>query len=319
VDKASASRQELEGSKRFHQELLDERKKILGGCPWREELQRLESNLLGARAKVESASERAMVLDGTNSAMEGALAEQDAESERLELEIAGFREGLGSISPTEDALAADLREIDAELEARRDGRIHLRRRIEDDDDARALAESLRLRIEGQRAAAARWEMLSDEIGSSDGASFSRIAQQFTLEALLENANRELTTLAPRFHLRILPGTMHFGIEDKDSYEEIRPVQTLSGGESFLVSLALALALSALAVGTRSVETLFIDEGFGTLDEATLGDVVRALSALQAQGRQVGIVTHVEELKDQIPARVEVVRVGPGRSVVRVVG
>jgi len=318
-EKSSVSRRTLEGSKRFLQDLARERETVLDGRPWQQELRRLESSLSGARSVSDSAAERSRALDGAIATVEGALDDQEIEARRLEAEIERLVGGPGSNLPTEEAVAADLKVIDDELEARRERRVLLQRQIHDDDDALAQAESLRVRIERQRAVASRWDRLNAEIGSESGASFSRIAQQFTLETLLESANRELSTLAPRFHLRILPGTMHFGIEDKDSYEEIRPVQTLSGGESFLVSLALALALSALAVGTRSVETLFIDEGFGTLDEATLGEVVRALSGLQAQGRQVGVVTHVEELKDQIPARIEVVRVGPGRSVVKVVG
>ena len=175
------------------------------------------------------------------------------------------------------------------------------------------------RIARSRSVAEEWSIVCEQVGSADGKLFKRIAQQFTLELLLEEANAQLVSVAPRYGLRMLGGSLHFAVLDHESYDELRPVQTLSGGESFLVSLGLALGLSRMAGGDVSVESLFIDEGFGTLDAETLQGVMRALSSLHAQGRKVGVITHVEEMKDQIPARIEVVRVGPGRSIVRIVG
>lgn len=113
--------------------------------------------------------------------------------------------------------------------------------------------------------------------------------------------------------------MAFGVVDRDAWDEFRPVQTLSGGETFLVSLALALALSRLSGSDHALESLFIDEGFGTLDPETLRGVMNALSHLRSQGRQVGLITHVEELKELIPVRVEVERMGGGASRLRLVG
>lgn len=165
----------------------------------------------------------------------------------------------------------------------------------------------------------QWSLLCDQIGSADGKKFKRIAQQFTLEILLEEANAQLVTVAPRYSLRMLGNSMHFGVLDHESYGELRPVQTLSGGESFLVSLGLALGLSRMAGGELSVESLFIDEGFGTLDAETLRCVMVALSNLHAQGRKVGLITHVEEMKEQIPVRIEVVKLGQGTSRVEVRG
>lgn len=143
--------------------------------------------------------------------------------------------------------------------------------------------------------------------------------QYTLEVLLEEANLQLRSIAPRYSLIRLGSSMHFGVSDHESYQEVRPVQTLSGGESFLVSLALALGLSHMAGGELSVESLFIDEGFGTLDGETLQGVMAALSGLHAQGRKVGLITHVEEMKEQIPAQVRVVKLGQGASRIEIVG
>lgn len=164
-----------------------------------------------------------------------------------------------------------------------------------------------------------WTLLCDQVGSADGVLFKRIAQQFTLESLLDEANLQLVSVAPRYSLRMLGNSMHFGVLDHESYDEMRPVQTLSGGESFLVSLALALGLSRLAGGELVVESLFIDEGFGTLDAETLQGVMTALSVLHSQGRKVGLITHVEEMKEQIPVRIEVVKLGQGASRIEVRG
>jgi exonuclease SbcC len=178
---------------------------------------------------------------------------------------------------------------------------------------------LRSEMDMRSVVAAKWGNLSAAIGSADGKAFKIIAQQFTLEALLIEANRELSIITPRYTLRMLGESMHFGVVDHDSFGEVRPVHTLSGGETFIVSLALALGLSRMAGGELSVESLFIDEGFGTLDADTLRCVMVALSSLQSQGRKVGLITHVEEMKEQIPVRIEVIKMGQGTSRVEVRG
>jgi DNA repair protein SbcC/Rad50 len=178
---------------------------------------------------------------------------------------------------------------------------------------------LQSEIDTQSIVAAKWGNLSAAIGSADGKAFKIIAQQFTLEALLVEANRELSIITPRYSLRMIQESMHFGVVDHDSFGELRPVHTLSGGETFIVSLALALGLSRMAGGELTVESLFIDEGFGTLDADTLRCVMVALSSLHAQGRKVGLITHVDEMKEQIPVRIEVVKMGQGTSRVEVRG
>lgn len=188
-----------------------------------------------------------------------------------------------------------------------------------DDRSREQAGDLTARLEAQAAVATRWGNLSAAIGSADGKAFRTIAQQYTLEALLSEANRELSIITPRYSLRMLGESMHFGVVDHDSFGELRPVHTLSGGESFIVSLSLALGLSRMAGGDLTVESLFIDEGFGTLDSETLRCVMAALSSLHSQGRKVGLITHVEEMKEQIPVRIEVVKLGQGASRIEVRG
>jgi exonuclease SbcC len=138
--------------------------------------------------------------------------------------------------------------------------------------------------------------------------------------LLGYANEHLRGLAPRYRVAPVPGAeMELQMVDRDQGDELRGVNSLSGGESFLVSLALALALSSLTSATTRVESLFIDEGFGTLDQDTLDKALAVLDALQASGRQVGVISHVPGLAEKIGARIEVVPLGGGKSRIRVSG
>ena len=181
-------------------------------------------------------------------------------------------------------------------------------------DNSAQEDSLKMQqqIQQQQPIVRHWSLLNEWIGSASGDKFKKIAQEFTLEQLLEHANLQLAHISKRYQLQRLGTGMHFGVIDQEQFGELRPVHTLSGGESFIVSLALAL-------GSIHIESLFIDEGFGSLDSATLQQVMVALSGLHSQGRQVGLITHVEEMKQQIPVRIEVTREGQGASRVEIVG
>ena len=165
-----------------------------------------------------------------------------------------------------------------------------------------------------------WLQLDDLLGSQDGKKFRIFVQSLTLEALVEAANEHLRELARRYRLERVPGTdMDLQMIDSVLGDERRSVQSLSGGETFLVSLALALGLSSLATQRTRVETLFVDEGFGSLDADTLYKAIAALEALQNSGRRVGIISHVAALTEQIPTRVVVTPRGAGRSAVSVAG
>ena len=162
----------------------------------------------------------------------------------------------------------------------------------------------------------RWSMLNDLIGSHDGRKLRVFAQSLTLDAVLAHANRHLSSLAPRYALMRVPGyDLELQIVDKDLGDEIRSVQTLSGGESFLVSLALALGLASLSTRGTHVGTLFIDEGFGSLDPDTLETAIYTLDRLRAEGRQIGIISHVENLAERIGSHVRITPRGGGQSMV----
>ena len=197
---------------------------------------------------------------------------------------------------------------------------NLRVRIRQDNDARARAADLGAEIAEQETRSDRWAKLNEVIGSHDGAKFRKFAQGLTLDSLLGHANAHLRDLAPRYKLERVPGEdLELQVIDGDMGDEVRSIKSLSGGETFLASLALALGLSSLSASETPVKSLFIDEGFGTLDPETLEIALSALDALQASGRQVGIISHVQDLGQRIGVEVRVVKEGAGRSRVETVG
>ena len=161
-----------------------------------------------------------------------------------------------------------------------------------------------------------WVKLNEMIGSSQGDKFARFAQSITLDQLIYLANKHLQILSPRYELqRGSDSSKLLEIEIIDGFQGdvVRPVSTLSGGESFIVSLSLALGLSALASQKISIDSLFLDEGFGTLDSDSLELALNALNQLQNSGKMVGVISHVEALKERIPLQIRVMPKGDGTS------
>lgn len=179
-----------------------------------------------------------------------------------------------------------------------------------DEERRRQTGDLVRTLEAQQKQAEPWQKLNALIGSSDGTRFRNIAQQWTLEILLRHANAQLSLLSGRYRLERLRESLNLLVIDLEMDGQQRSVHSLSGGESFLVSLGLALGLASLTSSRLLIESLFIDEGFGSLDNETLRVALNALSHLEAQGRKVGVISHVSEMVDAIPVQVRVVR-GPG--------
>lgn len=164
-----------------------------------------------------------------------------------------------------------------------------------------------------------WKKLNEMFGSADGAKFKVLAQGYTLDALLTYANKHLKELSKRYELQRIADTLGLQVVDLDMLGEIRTVHSLSGGESFLISLALALGLSSLSSNRMKVESLFIDEGFGSLDIDTLRIAMDALENLQTQGRKIGVISHVAEMTERITTQVKVVKTSNGKSRIEVSG
>lgn len=194
----------------------------------------------------------------------------------------------------------------------------LRAQLGADDQLRAQAAELELRVTQQTLAARRWQDLDEAIGSQDGKKFRLYAQGLTLDVLTAHANHHLAELAPRYRLQRVPGVdLELQVIDRDLGDEVRALTTLSGGETFLVSLALALGLASLSTKGTALESLFIDEGFGTLDPETLEVALSVLDGLQASGRRVGLISHVPGLAERLGVQIRVLPRGAGRSTVRV--
>ncbi|MDD2310733.1 MAG: SbcC/MukB-like Walker B domain-containing protein, partial [Desulfuromonadaceae bacterium] len=160
----------------------------------------------------------------------------------------------------------------------------------------------------------RWERLHSLIGSGDGKKFRNFAQGLTFELMVAHANRQLQKMSDRYIL-VRDGAEPLELNVIDNYQagEIRSTKNLSGGESFIVSLALSLGLSSMASRNVRVDSLFLDEGFGTLDEDALETALETLSGLQQDGKLIGIISHVPALKERIGTQIQVEAGSAGRS------
>jgi exonuclease SbcC len=211
------------------------------------------------------------------------------------------------------AAERDLAELHQQLGQRR-------QRLHDHHQGLERHAELAATLEKQQQEARRWRQLAELIGSADGKKFSEFAQGLTLTRLTELANRHLNRLTDRYRITRNPQEyLDLLVVDHYQADSTRSMNSLSGGESFLVSLALALGLSELAGHKTQIETLFIDEGFGTLDADALEVALTALEILQGTGKMIGIISHVEALKERVSTQINVRKGVGGISTLRVVG
>lgn len=212
-------------------------------------------------------------------------------------------------------LAASMAQLDAEHTSVAQQQGAIAGRLQDDAQRRGGLQALMAQIQAQEADHDLWQHLNGLIGSADGAKYRKFAQGLTLDHLVHLANRQLGRLHGRYRLgRRSAGELELEVIDTWQADVARDTRTLSGGESFLVSLALALALSDLVSHKASIDSLFLDEGFGTLDGETLETALDALDTLNASGKTIGIISHVEALKERIPVQICVQKgVGLGYS------
>ncbi|WP_337842357.1 AAA family ATPase [Rheinheimera sp.] len=180
----------------------------------------------------------------------------------------------------------------------------LQQQLDADRQQQQQQQQLAMAIEQQQQQLISWQQLNSLIGSSDGARFRRFAQGLTLQQLVQLANAQLQRLHSRYQLkRKADAELDLVVVDSWQADAERDTKTLSGGESFLVSLALALALSDLVSSKTRIDSLFLDEGFGTLDPDTLDSALAALDQLNASGKQIGVISHVEALKERIAVQI----------------
>jgi exonuclease SbcC len=192
-------------------------------------------------------------------------------------------------------------------------------RLKEDAGHKEKIGELLKQIEAQGQLVENWAKLNEVIGSADGKKFRQVAQEYTLDVLLRFSNVHLNRLSSRYVLQRIPDTLGLQVVDQDMGDEVRTVYSLSGGESFLVSLSLALGLASLTSNRMQVESLFIDEGFGTLDPNTLNIAMDALERLHQEGRKVGVISHVQEMTERTPVQIRVSKERSGMSRVEIVG
>jgi len=192
-------------------------------------------------------------------------------------------------------------------------------RLKDNEEQRKKQNRLLAEMKDEMSVVEVWRKLRDLIGSKDGAKFRKFAQSISLEILTRRANKHLQRLNDRYTLLLESGdTLELQVEDHYQAGNKRPLASLSGGESFLASLALALGLSDLAGRSVNIDTLFIDEGFGTLDPETLEVALTALDALRQGNKSVGVISHVSLLKERITTQIVVTKSSSGHSTLNIV-
>ncbi len=244
---------------------------------------------------------------------QGLAARRKDRSARLEAELAR-RLSADVSAQGRELLSHTLQQLEQQEAGLRTRCAGLRQQLQSDAEARSALAGLKARVAAQKKELAHWDRLHGLVGSADGRKYRNFAQGLTFELVVAHAGRQLSRMTDRYLLeRDRSAPLQLNVRDNWQGGELRPTDNLSGGESFLVSLALALGLSQMASRRVQVESLFLDEGFGTLDEETLETALDALAGLQRNGRLIGIISHVGALKERIATRIEVVPIRGGRS------
>lgn len=202
-----------------------------------------------------------------------------------------------------------LQQIARQLRENSERQGEIRQQLKQDEENRQQQQALFLEIEKANAVLEDWAHLNALIGSKEGDKFRKFAQGLTLDNLVWLANEQLSRLHGRYLLqRKASDALELEVVDTWQADAVRDTRTLSGGESFLVSLALALALSDLVSHKTRIDSLFLDEGFGTLDSETLDTALDALDTLNASGKIIGVISHVEAMKERIPVQIKVKKI-----------
>jgi exonuclease SbcC len=257
-------------------------------------------------AEYQALAQRAQALAGEKAA----LAAREAEKRRLLAQEADRALTPRTLADLKAELAG---KIQAQHEAQRQIGA-LRQRQEHAAAMRRAFETRSMAREAQTRESARWERLHALIGSSDGKKYRNFAQGLTFERVIAHANRQLIKMTDRY-LLVQSGRHSLEPDIMDCYQagEIRSTKTLSGGERFIVSLALALGLSTMVSDKVRVDSLFLDEGFGTLDDTALDTALDTLIGLRREGKLIGIISHVPALRERINTRIRVIPRTGGRS------
>ncbi len=322
----SAWREHQASSEDSANELRTLAPQLIGAGHAREQAEaKAEAELAGALSRQElEAAELACLLERDQAWIEAErqalqdlqLALERARTRRIDADRGHQEHAAGAPDTGREQAETAFAAAQAELQRRRDELAEQTALLKQDDARREHSRQRlgELEVKGREWGA--WASLKALIGSADGKNFRSFAQSLTLDALLAHANHHLQDLARRYRLQRVPGSdLELQVIDTDMGDEVRSVHSLSGGESFLVSLALGLA--SLSSSRTQVESLFSDEGFRSLDQDTLDLALASLDTLQSLGRKIAVISHVQAMVERIGAQVLVEKRGAGRSRVRV--
>jgi exonuclease SbcC len=213
-----------------------------------------------------------------------------------------------------EELEPQFKEHEKALKELRDIVAGLKHKLSENTTAKERIIEKQTAIEAQKKECRRWGSLHELIGSADGKKYRNFAQGLTFEMMIGHANRQLQKMTDRYLLaRDDAQPLELNVVDNYQAGEIRSTKNLSGGESFIVSLSLALGLSQMASKNVRVDSLFLDEGFGTLDEEALDTALETLASLQQDGKLIGVISHVPALKERISTQIQVIPQTGGRS------
>ena len=248
----------------------------------------------------------------------------EAETKKREREQRLAEHNNATIKPdsveTADNIKEMLLQLDKEIDKAANRITQLNAQLLEDEKKREEFKKITTEYNYKMEQKAHWDALDKVFGSATGDKLTKYAQEYTLDILLGVANEHLADMTKRYRLaRVSDTGMDIKVIDLDMMSESRSVNSLSGGEIFIVSLALSLALSSLSSNRMKIESLFIDEGFGALDKETLQTALMMLDKLQSSGRKVGVISHLTEMLEQIPVKVNVVRLSPGKSKIEITG
>lgn len=218
-------------------------------------------------------------------------------------------QSLDELQALHTTLSSTLSEVQQEIGA-------ISQKLKDNEDIKRKLQSRVKEIDAQKRECVRWNTLHELIGSADGKKYRNFAQGLTFEMMIGHANRQLQKMTDRYLLiRDAAQPLELNVVDNYQAGEIRSTKNLSGGESFIVSLSLALGLSQMASKNVRVDSLFLDEGFGTLDEEALDTALETLSGLQQEGKLIGVISHVQVLKERISTQIQINPSSGGRSII----
>ncbi|MBF0278346.1 MAG: chromosome segregation protein SMC [SAR324 cluster bacterium] len=249
------------------------------------------------------------------------------ELEKLETELqARRREKVESLQKEQaqqvteqpkSSLQSEMQLLGEKLTAIREEIGALQQKLKDNQEKGEQQKEFLKQKELQNKECTRWNQLHQLIGSADGKKFRNFAQGLTFEVMVKHANQQLQKMSDRYLLiRDSEEPLELNVMDHYQAGLTRSIKNLSGGESFIVSLALALGLSGMTSRNIRVDSLFLDEGFGTLDDEALDTALATLASLQHEGKLIGIISHISELKERIATQIELIPGSNGKSIMQ---